>query len=106
MPVIEQIKLQLFARNERVPAPTTLQSNEDDWSTMETVNHNKIRAAEINPGSPKGNQPWMFIGRTDAEAEAPILRPRDAKNTLWKDLDAGKDWRQQEKEAAEAGMVR
>ena len=53
---------------------------------------------EVKPVSPKGNQPWIFTGRTDAEAEAPILWPPDAKNWLiWKDPDAGKDWRQEEK---------
>ena len=55
---------------------------------------------DIKPVSPKGNQPWIFIGRTDAdaEAEAPILWPPDAKSQLiGKDLDAGKDWRQKEK---------
>ena len=51
---------------------------------------------EIQPVHPKGNQSWIFIGRTDAEA--PILWPPDAKNWLiWKDPDAGKDWRQEEK---------
>ena len=49
---------------------------------------------EIQPVNPKGNQPWIFIGRTDAEAEAPILWPPDAKSWLTvKDPDAGKDWR-------------
>ena len=49
---------------------------------------------EIKPVHPKGNQPWIFIGRTDAEAEAPILWPPDAKSWLiGKDPDAGKDWR-------------
>ena len=50
---------------------------------------------EIKPVNPKGNQPWIFIGRTDAEAEAPMLWPPDAK--IWlirKDPDSGKDWRQ------------
>ena len=57
---------------------------------------------EIKPANPKGNQPWIFIGRTDAEAEAPILRPPDAKNGLTgKDPNAGKDWGQLEK-----GMTR
>ena len=52
---------------------------------------------EIQPVSPKGNQPWIFIGKTDAEAETPILWPPDAKIWLiWKDPDAGKDWRQEE----------
>ena len=52
---------------------------------------------EIKPVHPKGNQSWIFIGRTDAEAEAPIiLWPPDAKNWLiWKDPDAGKDWSQE-----------
>ena len=50
------------------------------------------------PVNPKGNQPWIFIGRTDAEAEAPILWPPDVKNwLLGKESDAGKDWRQEEK---------
>ena len=50
---------------------------------------------EIQPVSPRGDQSWMFIGRTDAEVEAPILWPPDAKNWLiWKDLDAGIDWTQ------------
>ena len=49
---------------------------------------------EIQPVYLKGNQPWIFIGRTDAEAEAPMLWPPDAKNWLiWKDPDAEKDWR-------------
>ena len=48
---------------------------------------------EINPVNPKGNQSWLFIGRTDAEAETPILWPPDVKNWLiWKDPDARKDW--------------
>ena len=49
---------------------------------------------EIQPVHPKGNQSWIFIGRTDAEAETPILWPSYAKNWfIWKDLYAGKDWR-------------
>ena len=55
--------------------------------------------------NPKGNQPWIFIGRT--EAEAPILWPPDAKSWLTgKDPDAGKDWRQKEKRTTEDEMVR
>ena len=54
----------------------------------------------------KGNQPWIFIGRTDAEAETPILWPPDVRSWLiWKDPDAGKDWRQEEKGTAEDEMV-
>ena len=61
---------------------------------------------EIQPVHPKGNQPWIFIGQTDAEAETPILWPPDAKNRLiWKDPDAGKDWRQEEKGTTEDEMV-
>ena len=61
---------------------------------------------DIKPVNPKGNQPWIFIGRTDAEAEAPILWPPDAKNWLIrKDPDAGKDWGQEEKWATEDEML-
>ena len=60
---------------------------------------------EIQPVHPKGNQSWIFIGRTDAEAETPILWPPDAKNWLiWKDPDAGKDWRREEKGMTEDEM--
>ena len=53
---------------------------------------------EIQPVHPKGDQSWVFIGRTEAEAETPILWPPDAKSWLiWKDPDAGKDWGQEEK---------
>ena len=56
---------------------------------------------EIQPVHPKGNQSWIFIGRTDGDAETPILWPLDAKNWLtWKDPDAGKNWRQEEKGTA------
>ena len=61
---------------------------------------------KIQPVHPKGNQSWIFIGRTNAEAETPILWPPDAKNWLiWKDPDAGKDWRQEEKRTTEDEMV-
>jgi len=61
---------------------------------------------EIKPVNPKGNQSWMFIGRTDAEAKAPIFWPPDVKNWLiGKDPDAGKDWRQEEKGMTEDKMV-
>ena len=53
---------------------------------------------EIKPISPKGNQSWIFIGRTDAETESPTLWPHDVKTWLiGKDPDAGKDWKQEEK---------
>ena len=61
--------------------------------TLESPLDNK----EIKPVNPKGNQPWLFIGRIDAEAEDPILWPPDAKSGLIeKDPDAGKDWGQEE----------
>ena len=57
-----------------------------------------LDSKEIKPVNPKGNQPWIFIGRTDAEAETPVLWPPDAKSWLnGKGPDAGKDWRQKEK---------
>ena len=53
---------------------------------------------EIQPVHPKGNQSWIFIGKTDVEAEVPVLWPPNGKNWLiWKDPDAGKDGRQEEK---------
>ena len=62
---------------------------------------------EIKPVNPKGNKPQIFIGRTDVEAEAPVLWPPDAKSQLTgKHPDARKDWGQKEKEAAEDEMVR
>ena len=61
---------------------------------------------EIKPVNPKGNQPWIIIGRTDAQAEAPILWPPDVKSWLFgKDPGAGKDWGQEEKRATEDEMV-
>ena len=62
---------------------------------------------EINPVNLKGNRPWIFIGRSVAEAEASVLWPPDAKSQLFgKDPDAGKDWRQMEKGTTEKEMVR
>ena len=66
-----------------------------------------LDSKEIQPVHPEGNQSWIFIGRTDVEAEAPIFWPLDAKNWLifqW-DPDAGKDWRQEEKGTTEAEIV-
>ena len=64
---------------------------------LEKTLESSLDCKEIKPVNPKGNQSWIFIGRTDAEAEALILWPPDLKNWLiWKDTDAGKDWRQEE----------
>ena len=61
---------------------------------------------EIQPVHPKGDQSWVFIGRTDAEAETPILWPLDAKSRfIGKDPDAGEDWRQEEKGTTEEEML-
>ena len=66
-----------------------------------------LACKEIQPVHPKGDQPWMFIGRTDVEAETPIFWPPDVKSWLiGKDPDAGKDWRQEEKGTTEVEIVR
>ena len=65
-----------------------------------------LNCKEIQPVHPKGSQSWIFIGRTDVEAETPILWPPDGKNWfIWKDPDAGRDWRQEEKGTTEDEMV-
>ena len=61
---------------------------------------------EIQPVHPKGDQSWVFIGKTDAEAETPILWPPDVNNWLiWTDPDVGKDWGQEEKGMTEYEMA-
>ena len=75
------------------------------WQLEKTL-ESPLGSKEIKPVHPKGNQPWISIGRTDAEAEAPILSPPDAK--IWltgKDPDSGKNWEQQEKGTTEDEMV-
>ena len=65
-----------------------------------------LNCKEIQPVHPKGDQSWVFIGRTDAEAETPILRPLYAKSWLiGKDPDAGRDWGQEEKGTTEDKMT-
>ena len=77
------------------------------WTVvLEKTLESPLDCKEIQPVHPKGDQSWVFIGRTDAEVEAPILWPPDAKNCLiWKDPDAGKGWRQEEKGTTEDEMV-
>ena len=77
------------------------------WTVvLEKTLESPLDIREIKPVNPKENQSWIFIGRTDAEAEAPILWLPDTKNWLiWKDPDAGKDWRQEEKGMTEDEMV-
>ena len=72
------------------------------WRTLESP----LDSKEIHPVHPKGNQSWIFIGRTDAEAEAPVLWPPDVKSWLTgNDSDARKYWRQEEKRTTEDEMV-
>ena len=74
---------------------------------LEKTSESLLDYKEIKPVNPKINQSWIFTGRTDAKAEAPILWPPDAKGWLiGKDPDDGKDWRQKEKGLAEDEMVR
>ena len=77
------------------------------WTVvLEKILASRLDCKEIQPEHPKGNQSWIFIGRTDVEAETPILWPPIAKNWLiWKDPDAGKDWGQEEKEMTNDEMV-
>ena len=77
------------------------------WTVvLEKALESPLDSKEIKPVNPKGNQPWIFTGRTDAEAEASILWPPDTKSWLfWKDPDAGKDWRQEEKSTVEGEIV-
>ena len=77
------------------------------WTVvLEKTLESPLDSKEIKPVNPKGNQSWIFIGRTDAEAEAPKLWPPDSKSWLIrKDPDAGKDWRQEEKRTTEDRMV-
>ena len=77
------------------------------WTVvLEKTLESPLDCKEMQPVHPKGNQSWIFIGRTDAKVEAPILCPPDAKNWLiGKDPDAVKDWRREEKGMTEDEMV-
>ena len=73
---------------------------------LEKTLESSLDCKEIKPVNPQENQSWIFIGRTDAEAETPILWPPDTKNQLiGKDHEVGQDWRQEEKGTAEDEMV-
>ena len=74
---------------------------------LEKTLESPLDSKEIQPVlDPKGNQSWIFTGKTDAEAETPILWPPDAKNRLsGKDPDAGKDWKREEKGMTEDEVV-
>ena len=77
------------------------------WTVvLEKTLESPLDSKEIQAIHPKGDQSWVFIGRTDVEAEVPILRPSDVKSWfIWKDPDAGKDWRQGEKGTTEDEIV-
>ena len=77
------------------------------WSVvLEKTLESPLDCKEIQPVHHKGGQSWVSIGRTDVEAETPILWPPDVKSwRIWKDSDAGKEWRWEEKEMTEDGMV-
>ena len=77
------------------------------WTVvLEKTRESPLDCKENKPVSFKVNQSWIFIGRTDTEAETPILWPPDAKNWLiWKDPDAGRDWRQEEKGTTKDEMI-
>ena len=78
----------------------------DKNQRLEKTLESPLDYKEIQPVHPKGDQSGVFIGRTDVEAETPTLWPPDAKNLLiWKDPDAGKDWRLEEKGTTEDEMV-
>ena len=84
-------------------ASSPITSWQIDGETMETVANFILLGSKINP---KGNQPWIFIVKTDAEAEAPILWPPGVKSWLTgKDPDAGKDWGQEKKRATDDEMI-
>ena len=78
------------------------------WTiVLEKILESPLDCKKIKPVHPEGNQSLIFIGRTDAEAETPILWPPDVKNWLiWKDPDAEEDWRQEKKGTTEDEMVR
>ena len=77
------------------------------WTVvLEKTLESPLNLKGIKPVNPKGDQSWIFIGRTDAEAETPILWSLDSKNLfIWKDPDAGKDWSQEEMRTTQYEMV-
>ena len=84
-----------------------VQKNWYFWIVLEKTLESSLECKEIKLVHPKGNQSWICIGRTDAEAKAPIFWPPDVKSQITgKDSDTGKNWGQEEKQAAEDDMVR
>ena len=90
-------QLQRLNTEESMPSNNTM---------LEKILESPLDSKEIKPINPKGNKPWIFIGRTETEAEAPILWPTDAKClVIGKDPNARKDWRQEEMGETEDEMV-
>ena len=86
--------------------PLNFGQRNNAFELLEKTLESPFDSKEIKPVNPKGNQSWIFIGMTDAEAEAPILWPPDVKSQLiGKDSDAGKGWEQEEKGMTEDEMV-
>ena len=95
--------LKLNIQKTKIMASSLITSWQTDGETMETVVNFILLGSKINP---KGNQPWIFTVKTDAEAEAPILWPSGMKSRpTGKDPDAGKDWGQEKKRAKEDEMI-
>ena len=86
---------------------SSAQKNWCFWTVLlEKTLVNLLGHQQFKPVHPKGSQSWIFLGRTDAEAETPILWPFNMKNWLiWKDPDSGKDWRQEEKGRQSKGWL-
>ena len=106
----EKVGLKLNIQKTKIMAAGPITSWQIDGETMETVAEwileSPLDCKEIQAVNPKRDQSWIFIGRTDAEAENPILWPPDVKNWLiWKDPNSGKDWRQEEEGMTEDEMV-
>ena len=96
--ILNQLRFDLWQNNIQLKQSKYIKKR---WDAL-----TKLYSKEIQPINPKGNQPWIFMGRTDAEAETPILWPPDAKKWLtWKDRDAEKDRRCEKKGTTEDEMV-
>ena len=100
--------LQVFCQNSTLPLTVLeIPGSISLAVVLEKTLESPLDCKEIQPVNPKGNQPWILIGRTDAEAETPIIWPPDAKSQLIrKDPNAGKDWRWEEKGTTEDEVVK
>ena len=102
---VELCPLPKIMKNVKTPGPqNVILFGDRVWTEQQyTYTHTHVYLLLFNP---KGDQSWVFIGKTDVEAETPIIWPPDVKNWLiWKDPDAGKDWRREEKGMTEDEVV-